>query len=144
MKIVFGGDRGVGGLGMIESLIMVRERIVVLYLIEHSLVSSTMLCQKRDFQADIVALRAFSNGEIAVQHLIEFPKGDARVRKLTEHVVAKVDCDGERQDGTPIMGSDWSTLFNDSHCRRACGIGLVQAYLNENGVFEFVMVIQAE
>ncbi|KAL4332884.1 hypothetical protein GQ457_07G032170 [Hibiscus cannabinus] len=45
---------------------------------------------------------------LPVQHQIEFPKGGTRVHKLTEHGVAKVDCDGEHQDGPPIMGSNWS------------------------------------
>ncbi|KAK9022557.1 hypothetical protein V6N11_002809 [Hibiscus sabdariffa] len=129
-KIVLGGGRGVGGLGTIESLIMVLGRIVTLYLIDHSLVTTTILCQKRDFQVDSMDLGAFSNGGITVQHQIEFPKGGARVHKLTEHVVAKVDCDGEHQDGPPIMGSNWSQCLmilavpDRNKSRRASGVAL--------------------
>ncbi|KAK8551186.1 hypothetical protein V6N12_039843 [Hibiscus sabdariffa] len=91
---------------------------------------SGILCQKRDFQVDCVDLGAFSNGGIAVQHQIEFPKGGTKVHKLTEHGVAKVDCDGEHQDGPPIMGSNWSQCLmilavpDGNKSRRASVVGL--------------------
>ena len=111
--IDLGGDQGIGGLGMIESLIMVQGRIIVPHQTEHSLATATILHQKREFQVDIVAHREFSIGGIAIRHLTEFPKAGVRVCKLTELIVVKVDCDGEHLDGPrSMMGSDWSILSN--------------------------------